>query len=318
MIKKCKFCNNEFETKNQKKRCCSRSCENRYRNLNKEYKKRWKDKMNKHWEDPSFKKNFSDTMINANNEELRKKKSKFHKEYQNREDVKKKTSIISKKNWKDDNYRKNHIQKLKQKWQDPEYREKMTEIMIGRWQDSEYREKMTEIMIEKWQNPEYKKGLSIAHKKWWNTMENKTKMIIIYKDPTYRRKLSIAIKNLWENPEYASKCLYNGFKYKNFELPSGRIIKLQGYEPQVLEQLLQTYSEDDILCEVKNINKEIGRIKYMFENNEHTYYPDFYIKSTNTIIEVKSQWTFDLHKEKNIAKEQACIQQGFNFEFIIL
>jgi len=268
--------------------------------LNEEYKKRWKDKMNKHWEDPSFKKNFSDTMINANNEELRKKKSKFHKEYQNREDVKKKTSIISKKNWKDDNYRKNHIQKLKQKWQDPEYREKMTDVMI-----------------EKWQNPEYKKGLSIAHKKWWNTMENKTKMIIIYKDPTYRRKLSIAIKNLWENPEYASKCLYNGFKYKNFELPSGRIIKLQGYEPQVLEQLLQTYSEDDILCEVKDINKEIGRIKYMFENNEHTYYPDFYIKSTNTIIEVKSHWTFEKEKEKNLAKEQACLQQGFNFEFII-
>jgi hypothetical protein len=48
------------------------------------------------------------------------------------------------------------------------------------------------------------------------------------------------------------------------------------------------------------------------------YFPDIYIKSTNTIIEVKSQWTFDNWKEKNLAKEQACLQQGFNFEFIIL
>ena len=62
----------------------------------------------------------------------------------------------------------------------------------------------------------------------------------------------------------------------------------------------------------------VGKIQYIFKNTKRTYYHDFYIKSTNTIIEVKSQWTFDKWKEKNLAKQKACLEQGFNFEFIIL
>jgi hypothetical protein len=62
----------------------------------------------------------------------------------------------------------------------------------------------------------------------------------------------------------------------------------------------------------------LGRIKYlMLDGTEHTYYPDFYIKSTNTIIEVKSAWTYENWKEKNLAKQKACLEQGFKFEFII-
>jgi hypothetical protein len=122
----------------------------------------------------------------------------------------------------------------------------------------------------------------------------------------------------WKDEKYAEEHFKSSVKYKEFTLPSGRVIKLQGYEPQVLEQLLQIYSEEDIVCEIKFINKEIGKILYNFEGKERRYYPDFYIKSTNTIIEVKSQWTFNLHKEKNLAKEQACLQQGFNFQFMIL
>ncbi len=127
----------------------------------------------------------------------------------------------------------------------------------------------------------------------------------------------IAKKN-WENPEYANKVLTNGRSYKEYILPSGHTVKLQGYEPHVLNDLLKTYSESDIICEVKNINKEIGLIKYFFNNKICTYYPDFYIKSTNTIIEVKSEFSFNYAKEKNLAKEQACLKQGFNFLFIIL
>lgn len=76
-------------------------------------------------------------------------------------------------------------------------------------------------------------------------------------------------------------------------LPSGRIVKIQGYEPQVLDELLKTYVENDIVIGVKEMNKTIGQIKYEFEGRLKTYYPNFYIKSENKIIEVKSQWTFD-------------------------
>ena len=82
--------------------------------------------------------------------------------------------------------------------------------------------------------------------------------------------------------------------------------------------MLKTHSEDDLVIGVKNINKVIGRIKYFnVDNSEHTYYPDFYIKSEHKIIEVKSQWIFNLHKEQNLAKQKACLEQGFNFEFVV-
>ncbi|HRW22403.1 MAG TPA: hypothetical protein P5509_10555 [Bacteroidales bacterium] len=86
----------------------------------------------------------------------------------------------------------------------------------------------------------------------------------------------------------------------------------------MIDKLLKTIEEKNIVVGRANIINEIGIIKYYFDNALRNYFPDIYIKSTNTIIEVKSQWTFNKWKEKNLAKEQACLQQGFNFEFMIL
>ena len=40
--------------------------------------------------------------------------------------------------------------------------------------------------------------------------------------------------------------------------------------------------------------------------------------SKDKIIEVKSQWTYELHKDVNELKKHACIDAGFSFEFRIL
>ncbi len=126
------------------------------------------------------------------------------------------------------------------------------------------------------------------------------------------------IRKRWADPEYADKHIKSLYKYKDFTLPSGRVVKVQGYEPMVLEQLLREYNETDIFIGVKEINKEIGKITYIDNMKERSYYPDFYIKSTNTIIEVKSSWTYEKWKERNELKKQACLDKGFNFQFIIL
>jgi hypothetical protein len=42
-----------------------------------------------------------------------------------------------------------------------------------------------------------------------------------------------------------------------------------------------------------------------------------YIISENKIIEVKSKYTYELHKEKNLAKQAACLARFLNFEFRI-
>lgn len=45
--------------------------------------------------------------------------------------------------------------------------------------------------------------------------------------------------------------------------------------------------------------------------------PDFYFKDKNLIVEIKSKYYYNLHINKNIAKQAACLKQGYNFVFVI-
>ena len=108
-------------------------------------------------------------------------------------------------------------------------------------------------------------------------------------------------------------------KYKTYTFPSGRTIKIQGYENYILDHLLKTYDENDIIAGTKEIKKMCGNnITYIQDNFEHVYYPDIYIKSSNTFIEVKSKFTYDINLEKNLLKKDAILNRGYNFKFMII
>lgn len=66
--------------------------------------------------------------------------------------------------------------------------------------------------------------------------------------------------------------------------------------------------------EIIDMIKRGPTIKY---NDSYVYFPDFLIEKYNLIVEIKSTYTFNLHKEKNEMKKQACINNGYNFLFII-
>ncbi len=68
-------------------------------------------------------------------------------------------------------------------------------------------------------------------------------------------------------------------------------MKVQGYEPQALDELLETYAESDLIIKEKNIEKEIGPIMNKLDGKARRYYPDLYIRSENKIVEVKSSYT---------------------------
>jgi len=53
-------------------------------------------------------------------------------------------------------------------------------------------------------------------------------------------------------------------------------------------------------------------------NKKHKYYPDFYIKDINKIIEVKSVYTYEIELSKNLLKEKACKDKGLKFDFVII
>ena len=108
----------------------------------------------------------------------------------------------------------------------------------------------------------------------------------------------------------------SGYKLKDYTLPSGIIVKLQGYEPQALTELLKTHHEDDIL---------IGRQEqpviwwYDAEGKKHRYFSDFFIPSENKVIEVKSTWTLNLGIESlKIPAIQAAVEEaGYMFELMV-
>ena len=107
----------------------------------------------------------------------------------------------------------------------------------------------------------------------------------------------------------------SGKHWKEFEMPSGNIVKLQGYEGQAINDLLKNGIQEvqiDIHC--KSIKKEF---MYYFNGMYRSYLPDIYIPTTNTIIEVKSQYIYNKEKIQNINKAKCCVAQGYMFEFWI-
>lgn len=72
-----------------------------------------------------------------------------------------------------------------------------------------------------------------------------------------------------------------------------------------------------IFCEKYNINVQKSPTFFYETDKKHKYYPDFYIKELNLIVEIKSLYTYEVNKEVNEIKKQSCIFAGFNFIFII-
>lgn len=105
----------------------------------------------------------------------------------------------------------------------------------------------------------------------------------------------------------------NAKTYKNYTMPSGKIIRIQGYENLALDEIVKIYKEVDIITN----RNEMPIIYYKQNGKKLRYYPDIYIKSKNIIIEIKSQWTYKLHLIKNILKSLATRKLNYEYEIWI-
>lgn len=262
MIKICELCAKEFETKNKKKRFCSRNCVSDFTWKIPENRKKLIDKLKKAWTD----------------------------------DRKEITSNSKKLLWKYDVYRNKMTEQSKILWSDTEYIKK---TVVNR--TDECRKKISDKAKERWNNPEFKE-----------------KMMIHFNSDKNKKEISYRFLNLWKNENYINSVIKNGKIYKKYTLPSGKIVNIQGYENKALDILLKKYKEDDIYIGISEIN----RIDSFFYNDllgkAHRYFPDFYIKSENKIIEVKSSWTYNINFDINQSKMQCCLNKKYNFEFMII
>lgn len=121
-----------------------------------------------------------------------------------------------------------------------------------------------------------------------------------------------------KNAKIFSKSKSTAFSSKEYTFPSGKIVKVQGYEDRALDILLKEYDESDLIVNDSDIENNIGKIEYVEKDKRRRYYPDIYIKSENRIVEVKSDYTFNKEFDTNVLKRQACIDKGLNFDFMIL
>lgn len=104
-------------------------------------------------------------------------------------------------------------------------------------------------------------------------------------------------------------------KYKcyPYTLPSGRIIQVQGYENEIIDELLiEGVLESDL-----RFGSECPGIWYEQGGKRHRYHPDIFIVSQNLVVEVKSDYTFVNAFETNMLKAAATKEVGYSVQFRI-
>lgn len=113
-----------------------------------------------------------------------------------------------------------------------------------------------------------------------------------------------------QNKDVQAKSEATSYKFRDYMMPSGNIVKVQGYEDIALDELVQIYEEEDILVG----RSAIPTIDYYIGDTKHVYFPDFMIKSENKIIEIKSEWTIQLKRGNVEEKALATIKAGYKYE----
>ena len=140
-----------------------------------------------------------------------------------------------------------------------------------------------------------------------------------FQDPLVQEKakatnlIRYGTENPMQNQGIQSKSQKSAYKLKLYTLPSGTQIKLQGYEPWALDELLKTYKEDQIITD----RAKVPRIEYKHNDKTHYYFPDIYIPDANLIIEVKSTWTHKCKLDITLAKADATKALGYSFDLWI-
>jgi hypothetical protein len=197
----------------------------------------------------------------------------------------------------------------------------------------EFRNKIRNTIFERYGVDWYSKSLEFRQKFILKSLEKYgTEHPMLNED--FKKKVSKTIKEKygkdWYNQtnEFKEYCFkmneakYGNpvarFKCKDYKLPSGKSIKVQGYEHYALNILLKKYKEEELSISYSDIREEVGIINYFMDEKEKIYLPDIYIIPDNKIIEVKSIYTYNLSLEQNLLKKEACISCGLLFEFWII
>jgi hypothetical protein len=188
------------------------------------------------------------------------------------------------------------------------------------WEIPGYRERIEKTNIKKYGTPYVmgsnafkEKAKEKIKKDWGGNHPTKFKSVQDKKRKTNLEKYGYGCS--LQNPKIYDKNIKSCYSSKNYILPSGKNIKLQGYEPWAMDILLKSFNEDDLYSDKEKIIELTGNFEYSILDKTCFYFPDIYIKSENKVIEVKSTYTYGLNDEKNKLKKKSVIDKDINFEF---
>jgi len=116
-----------------------------------------------------------------------------------------------------------------------------------------------------------------------------------------------------QNKEIHEKQNKNSYYLKNYVFPSGKFVKIQGYENYALNDLINKYNidENDIIIGSKNVPE----IWYTDSNEKkHRHFVDIYLPKINKCIEIKSKWTFNIQKNTVFLKQKSAKELNYLYE----
>jgi len=123
------------------------------------------------------------------------------------------------------------------------------------------------------------------------------------------------VYNVTQNSSISEIQSKKSYKTKNYKLPSGNLVNVQGYEPWALDILLKIYSENQLIISDRTKVPEIWWLDS--QGKQHRYFADIFIPEENRLIEVKSTWTYNRDDRKDKIKEVPlkCISLGYKYEY---
>lgn len=182
------------------------------------------------------------------------------------------------------------------------------------------KEKSKKTKLEKYGNSTYNNSQSSAEK---NRNKSIREQEVINNK---RRKTNLekyGVENTYLMSNVIKKSRQSNSKGRLYTFPSGKAIWIKGYEDTVIDQLLNIYSESELIVHNWQDMYALPVFQYVDHRRHYLkYYPDIYIPKENKIIEVKGRWWWDGNGDikyinrlkNNLKKRDAVIQQGYTYE----
>jgi hypothetical protein len=100
------------------------------------------------------------------------------------------------------------------------------------------------------------------------------------------------------------------YQRKEYTLPNGRVVSVQGYEPSTLDFLIKSG-----VSEIKLGVEEMPTIFYNWKNKKRRYYPDCI--ADEVLVETKSIYTWKYELDRNQSKLKSTVMDGFDVRLFI-